>query len=107
MQTSDLVSQIDIEDFSKLSPKDQADTTITAFLEPLEQYKLSTPLVHRDLEKSPEVPVVGGDRGQKALERINSHKASDPDEIPNWLLKDFSDVVKFSTHYNDHQCVVL
>lgn len=92
-QTSDLVSQIDIDDFSKLTHKDQADTINAALLEPLEQYKLSTPLVYRDLEEFPEFPEVSEERVQKTLAGLNSHKASGPDEIPNWLLKDFSDVL--------------
>lgn len=92
-QTSDLVNQIEINDFSKLTPKEQADTINAAFLEPLEQYKLSSPLVQRDLEKSPEIPVVSEERVQKTLAGLNSHKASGPDEIPNWLLKSFSDVL--------------
>lgn len=92
-QTSDLVSQIDIDDFSKLTPKDQADTINAALLEPLEQYKLSTLLVYRDLEEFPEFPEVSEECVQKTLVGPNIHKASGPDEIPNWLLKDFSDVL--------------
>ena len=50
VQTNDVVNHIDIEHFSELSSKDQASLTNTAFLEPLNQCKLASPLSYRNLE---------------------------------------------------------
>ena len=93
LQTNDLVNHIDIEDFSELSSKDQANLINTAFLEPLNQYKLASPLSYRNLEELSEIPTVSVERVRKALNGLNKHKACGPDEIPNWLLKDFSDIL--------------
>ena len=93
VQTNDLVNHIDIEDFSELSSKDQANLINTAFLEPLNQYKLASPPSYRNLEELSEIPTVSVERVQKALNGLNKHKACGPDETPNWLLKDFSDVL--------------
>ncbi|XP_046863517.1 uncharacterized protein LOC124457285 [Xenia sp. Carnegie-2017] len=92
-QTSDLVNQIDIDGFSELSPKVQADLINAAFLDPLDEYKLTSPLEYHHLEGSPEILTVSVERVQKALNALNVHKACGPDGIPNWLLKDFSDIV--------------
>ena len=93
VQTNDLVNHIDIEDFSELSSsKDQANLINTAFLEPLNQYKLSPPS-YRNLEELSEIPTVSVERVQKAVNGLNKHKACGPDEIPYWLLTDFSDIL--------------
>ena len=92
-QTSDLVNQVDIDGFSELSPKEQADQINAAFLDPLDEYKLNTPLEYHQLEGVPEILTVSIERVQKALNALNVHKACGPDGIPNWLLKDFSDIL--------------
>ena len=78
-------------------------------METLDQYKLSTPLAYHDLEESPEIPVVGVERVQKALAALNNHEASGPNEIPNWLLKDLSEIIAqpitliISASYNEQR----
>ena len=92
----DLVSQTDVEEFSNLSQKDQANAINCALLAPLEEYRLTSPLERLPMESdSPEILTVTEDRVQKVLTNLNPKKACGPDKIPNWLLKEYSDIVAF------------
>ena len=51
---------------------------------------MSTPLERRPLEDSPEFLKVTEERVQKVLEKRNPNKASGPDKIPDWFLKEYS-----------------
>ena len=50
---NDLISQINIENFSNFSNQHQANTINSAFLEPLEEYRLQTSLASQPLEDQP------------------------------------------------------
>ena len=50
----DLISQINTDELELLSPQTKANKINTAFLEPLEQYRLPSTLSLMPLEKSPE-----------------------------------------------------
>ena len=52
-----------------------------------------TPLERHPLEDSPEFLKVTEERVQKVLEKLNPNKASGPDKIPNWFLKEYSYVI--------------
>ena len=69
----------------------------TALLEPLEEYRLPTPLEFLPMETdtTPEILRVDKRRVQKVLSRLNPGKVCGPDRIPNWLLKEYSDAVAF------------
>ena len=96
-KNGDLLSQIDVEGFSELSLIEKANTINAAFLEPLEEYRLPTPLEFLPMEANttPEILHVGEQRVQKVLSHLNPGKACGPDRIPNWLLKEYSDAVAF------------
>ena len=64
-----------------------------AFLEPLEEYKLATPLERLPPEDIPEILSVSEERVQRTLLKINPTKATGPDMIPNWLLKEYADIL--------------
>jgi hypothetical protein len=49
-KNSDLSSQIKIEEFSNFPQREQANIINTAFLEPIEEYRLVVPPPCRDLE---------------------------------------------------------
>ena len=92
-KNSDLSSQIKIDEFSNFPQREQANIINTAFLEPIEEYRLVVPPPCRDLEESTEVLTVTEMRVEKALAKLNPEKASGPDNIPNWLLRDYSRIV--------------
>ena len=88
-----VINQIDIEDFSNLTLQEQVNSINAAFLSPLEEYRMLTPLERHPLEDSPEFLKVTEERVQKVLEKLNPNKASGPDKIPNWFLKEYSYVI--------------
>ena len=88
-----VIYQIDIEDFSNLTLQEQVNSINAAFLSPLEEYRMSTPLERRPLEDSPEFLKVTEERVQKVLQKLNPNKASGPDKIPNWFLKEYSYII--------------
>ena len=45
-----VINQIDIEEFSNLTLQEQVNSINPAFLSPLEEYRMSTPLERRPLE---------------------------------------------------------
>ena len=85
-----VINQIDIEEFSNLTLQKQVNSINAAFLSPLEEYRMSTPLERRPLEDSPEI---SEGRLQKVLEKLNPNKASGPDKISNWFLKEYSYII--------------
>ena len=88
-----VINEIDIEDFSNLTLQEQVNSINAPFLSPLEEYRMSTPLEGRPLEDSPEFLKVTEERVQKVLEKLNPNKASGPDKIPNWFLKEYSYII--------------
>ena len=92
---NDLISQINIENFSDFSNQDQANTINSAFLEPLEEYRLQTSLASLPLEDPPMFLNVTELQVQRALSILNPKKASGPDKIPNWFLKEYSYLLAF------------
>ena len=94
-RNGDLVNLINVEQFSSLSGPDQANAINSAFLEPLEVYKLHKPLARIPLEDTPKFLTVSEERVQKVLANLNQSKASGPDSVPNWLLKEYSDILAF------------
>ena len=96
-KNGDLLSQVDIEGFSELSSKEKANAINAALLEPLEEYRLPTPLelLPMETDTTPEILRVGERRVKKVLSRLNPRKTCGPDRIPNWLLREYSDAVAF------------
>ena len=93
---SDLASHLNIEGLSELPFKEQANAINSALLKALEEYKLPAPLERVPLESdSPEILRVTEQRVQRALEVLNPSKACGPDRTPNWLLKEYCDLVAY------------
>ena len=90
----DLISQINIDELESLLPQAKANKINTAFLEPLEQYRLPSPLSPMPLE-SPEFLQVSESRVLKLLTQINPAKASGPDNISNWFLNEYAELLAF------------
>ena len=51
---NELLTHLKVDGFSDLTPHEQANAINLAFLEPLEAYRLTTPLPHLALEECPE-----------------------------------------------------
>ena len=93
---SDLASRINIEGLSELPFKEQANAINSALLESLGEYKLPAPLERVPLESdSPGILRVTEQRVQRALEFLNTRKACGPDRTPNWLLKEYYELVAY------------
>ena len=90
-KSGDLVYQIQVEGFSDLSQLDQANTINAAFLERLEEYRLPFPLPVYPWRYHP----ISHMSQERILAKLNHSKASEPDQIRNWLLKEYSDLVAF------------
>ena len=82
-KTGNLFSQINVEHFSDLPQEEQANTINSAFLEPLEEYKLAAPLERLPLEDIREILSVSEERVQRPLLKINPTKAAGRDMTPN------------------------
>ena len=101
----DLISQINVDQFSDLSRPEQANAINAAFLEPLDQYRLQEPLTCFPLEDEPEFLSVTEERVLKVLSKLHARKASGPDNVPNWLLKEYADILA-SPNCANPQCVI-
>ena len=92
------IDHIQDEVVKDLSAKEIADATNKAFLDPLEEYRLPETLDKVPLENentSTEFPEVSEWRVRITLSRLNSSKAGGPEGIPNWILKDYAELLAF------------
>ena len=87
---TNLSHQINVEGFTNLPPHEQANTIITAFPAPLAEYRISEPLERLPLEDPPKFLEVTEERVQKVLAKLNPHKAPGPENLPNWIFKEYS-----------------
>ena len=91
-----LTDHIQDDVVNDLSEKEIADAINKALLEPLEEYRLSETLDKIPLEsEDAEFPEVSEWRVRSTLSRLNSSKAGGPDGIPNWILKDYAELLAF------------
>ena len=87
------ISLNNVEAFSNLTQMERADKINAAFLEPLEEYRLQSPLPIFPLEEMSTFPNVSEMRVQKILSNLPTNRASGPDKLPNWILKEYSYVL--------------
>ena len=91
--SGDLRNHLNVEELNDLPPKDVANAINSALLEPLEEYRLASALLPLPLEESPEFLEVSEDRVYRTLNSLNPAKACGPDRIPNWLLKEYAELL--------------
>ena len=91
--SGDLRNHLNVEELNDLPPKDVANAINSALLEPLEEYRLASALFPLSLEESLEFLEVSEDRVYRTLNSLNPSKACGPDRIPNWLLKDYAELL--------------
>ena len=89
-----VANHIYIEELEDCDNQELANTMNQAFLEPLEEYRLEQPLtkfpptaIESKLSEVSELRVM------KLLATLNPSKACGPDEIPNWLLKEYAELL--------------
>ena len=93
-RSCDLLSKLDVVEIQDQTAEEIANTINKAFLEPLEEYR-SSPLTPLPLEDCPKFLEVTEERTYKLLSRLNPAKATGPDGLPNWLLREFASLVAF------------
>ena len=93
--SGDLLSDIKADEVDGLSTQEIANVINKAFLEPLEEYRLHTPLCPLPLEDNPEFLEISEERTFELLLSLNPAKASGPDGITNWLLKEYAESLAF------------
>ena len=94
--SGDLMNHMNVKQVENLSTQDLANSINKAFLESLEEYRLSCPITHLALEKdSPEFLEVSEESVWKVLPNLNPSKSVVPDRIPNWLLREHADLIAF------------
>ena len=94
-RSGDLLSKIKADEVDGLSAQEIANVINKAFLEPLEEYRLHTPLCPLPLEDNPEFLEISEERIFELLHSLNPAKASGPDGITNWLLKEYAESLAF------------
>ena len=87
--SGNLINQIQADGVENLSAKELADVINKAFLEPQEEYRLAQPLTKLSVDEDSRLPTEV--RMQSLLAKLNPSKACGPDEIPNWLLREYAD----------------
>ena len=90
----DLLNDLAVPEFEEMSRREIANAINSALLEPLqtfESFDLST--VYLALEDDVEFLEVSTYRVYNSLLHLNKYKASGPDGLPNWLLKEFAELL--------------
>ena len=82
-----LCSQLQIPGIDSLSPHEIAAMINTAFLEPMQTYQSIDP--PPPFESNSELPQISVEAVSSVLRNL-PHKATGPDGIPNWILKEYA-----------------
>ena len=94
--SGNVINHIHIEELEDCNNQELANIINQAFLEPLEEYRLEQPLTKFPVPTdSPKLHEVSELRIMKLLATLNPSKACGPDEIPNWLLKEYAELLAF------------
>ena len=94
--SGNVINHIHIEELEDCNNQELANIINQAFLEPLEEYRLEQPLTKFPAPTdSPKLHEVSELRIMKLLATLNPSKACGPDEIPNWLLKEYAELLAF------------
>ena len=94
--SGNVINHIHIEELEDCNNQELANIINQTFLEPLEEYRLEQPLTKFPVPTdSPKLHEVSELRIMKLMATLNPSKACGPDEIPNWLLKEYAELLAF------------
>ena len=95
-QNSSLFSSLNVSEYNNLSPTEVANSINHALLEPLQPYEPidnERAALQLPLEENPEFLEVSVQRVYNNLLHLNKHKASGPDGLSNWMLKEYAEIL--------------
>ena len=95
-QNSFLFCFLNVPEYNNLSPMEVANSINHALLEPLQSYKpidSERAALHLPLEENPEFLEVSMQRVYNNLLHLNKDKASGPDGLSNWVLKEYAEIL--------------
>ena len=93
-----VISQIQAEGIEDLNQIELANVINQAYLEPMEEYRLPQALPKLTIDDKSSIPEVTETRIQSLLEKLNPSKACGPDKIPNWMLKEYANLISFPVY---------
>ena len=88
-----VTNHIHIEELEDFNNQELANTINQVFLEPLEEYRLEQPLTKFPTTIDSKLRELSELRVMKLLASLNPSKLCGPDEIPNWLLKEYAELL--------------
>ena len=95
-----LLNQLHVEDTEHLTHKGFADLINKSLIEPMNTYDpLNVTDLNTLLEEIPDYPLdvnmnlTNTASVLKKLKSLNPHKAPGPDDIPNWILRDYAEIL--------------
>ena len=100
-QNSSLFSSLNVPEYNNLSPTEVANSINHALLEPLQPYEpidSERAALQLPLEENPEFLEVSVQRVYNNLLHLNKHKASGPDGLSNWALKEYAEILVTPVH---------
>ena len=104
-RTGNVINQIQAEGIEDLNKIELANVINQAFLEPMEEYWLPQALPKLTIYDKSSIPEVTETCIQSLLEKLNPSKACGPGKIPNWLLKEYADLIS-CPGLQDHKIIL-
>ena len=95
-QNSSLFSSLNVPEYNNLSATEVANSINHALLEPLQPYEpidSERAALQLPLEENPDFLEVSVQRVYNNLLHLNKHKASGPDGLSNWVLKEYAEIL--------------
>ena len=89
--SDDFCSKLQLDQIDDLNFYEIANLINNAFLEPMQTYQPLQSLPSHDEQFEP--PTMSEIDTYLAFNKLNPRKASDPEEFPNWSLKEFAEVL--------------
>ena len=94
-QSENLISQLHIDNIDKENLLDIADRINSAFVEPMQEYQplQDNPFTDTIIGPDYEFTNITEFSTYNILKKLNTRKASGPDGISNWILKDYAEIL--------------
>ena len=91
---SQLMNSLYVPAYENKSQEEIANAINSAFLEPLQGYtQIDAQSTCLPVNEDSEFLVVSSQRVHNCLSQLNIHKAPGPDSLPNWIFKEYADIL--------------